>query len=145
MIGTIIRNTGSWYTVKTDDGRLFECKVKGTFRLKGMVGDEFDIRVSREIASRLGLDYTLYLAEEPDEELRGHLGRLLGDTRKWDGTFETVYRRELGGRCKLNGSLADQIGKALMEARVLAYDHGMRVEKTDYKTWLKHIRNDVKL
>lgn len=83
-----------------------------TFRLKGMVGDEFDIRVSREIASRLGLDYSLYLAEEPDEELRGHLGRLLGDTRKWDGTFETVYRRELGGRCKLNGSLADQIGKA---------------------------------
>ena len=40
---------------------------------------------------------------------------------------------------------SDQIGKALMEARVLAYDHGMRVEKTDYKTWLKHIRNDVKL
>jgi len=36
MIGTIIRNTGSWYTVKTDDGRLFECKVKGTFRLKGI-------------------------------------------------------------------------------------------------------------
>ena len=36
MIGTIIRNTGSWYTVKTDDGQLFECKVKGTFRLKGI-------------------------------------------------------------------------------------------------------------
>ena len=36
MIGTIIRNTGSWYTVKTDDGELFDCKVKGTFRLKGI-------------------------------------------------------------------------------------------------------------
>ena len=36
MIGTIIRNTGSWYTVKTDDGQLFDCKVKGTFRLKGI-------------------------------------------------------------------------------------------------------------
>lgn len=83
-----------------------------TFRLKGMAGDEFDIKVSREIASRLGLDYSLYLAEEPDEGLCDHLMRFLGDTRKWDGTFEAVYRRELGGRCKLNGSLADQIGKA---------------------------------
>lgn len=36
MIGTIIRTTGSWYTVRTDDGRLFDCKVKGTFRLKGI-------------------------------------------------------------------------------------------------------------
>ena len=36
MKGTIIKATGSWYTVKTDDGQLFECKVKGTFRLKGI-------------------------------------------------------------------------------------------------------------
>ena len=36
MKGTIIRATGSWYTVRTDDGRLFDCKVKGTFRLKGI-------------------------------------------------------------------------------------------------------------
>ena len=36
MKGLVIRNTGSWYTVKTDDGRLFDCKVKGTFRLKGI-------------------------------------------------------------------------------------------------------------
>ena len=36
MKGTIIRTTGSWYTVRTDDGRLFDCKVKGTFRLKGI-------------------------------------------------------------------------------------------------------------
>ena len=36
MKGLVIKTTGSWYTVKTDDGRLFECKVKGTFRLKGI-------------------------------------------------------------------------------------------------------------
>lgn len=34
--GLVIRNTGSWYTVKTDDGSLFDCKVKGSFRLKGI-------------------------------------------------------------------------------------------------------------
>ena len=36
MKGLVIRNTGSWYTVKTDDGQLLVCKVKGTFRLKGI-------------------------------------------------------------------------------------------------------------
>ena len=36
MRGLIIRNTGSWYTVRTDDCGLFDCKVKGTFRLKGI-------------------------------------------------------------------------------------------------------------
>ena len=36
MIGTIIKATGSWYTVKTDEGQLFDCKVKGLFRLKGI-------------------------------------------------------------------------------------------------------------
>ena len=36
MRGLVIRTTGSWYTVKTDDGQLFDCKVKGTFRLKGI-------------------------------------------------------------------------------------------------------------
>lgn len=36
MTGLIIRNTGSWYTVRTDGGQLFECKVKGNFRLKGI-------------------------------------------------------------------------------------------------------------
>lgn len=36
MHGIVIKNTGSWYTVKTDDGQLVDCKVKGTFRLKGI-------------------------------------------------------------------------------------------------------------
>lgn len=36
MNGLVVKNTGSWFTVRTDDGRLFECKVKGTFRLKGI-------------------------------------------------------------------------------------------------------------
>ena len=36
MKGLVIRNTGSWYTVQTDDGQLLECKVKGNFRLRGI-------------------------------------------------------------------------------------------------------------
>lgn len=36
MTGIVIKNTGSWYVVRTDDGRLFSCKVKGNFRLRGI-------------------------------------------------------------------------------------------------------------
>ncbi len=36
MHGLVIKNTGSWYTVLTDDGQLFDCKVKGNFRIKGI-------------------------------------------------------------------------------------------------------------
>ena len=36
MKGLVIKNTGSWYTVRTDDGQLLDCKVKGNFRIKGI-------------------------------------------------------------------------------------------------------------
>lgn len=50
MEGTVIKNTGSWYIVRLDDGRAIKCKVKGNFRLKGIratnpvtVGDRVSI------------------------------------------------------------------------------------------------------
>lgn len=36
MDGLVIKNTGSWYVVRTDDGREVNCKIKGNFRLKGI-------------------------------------------------------------------------------------------------------------
>lgn len=55
MKGLVIKNTGSWYTVKTDDGRLIESKIKGNFRLKGIrstnpvaVGDRVTIVTNQE-------------------------------------------------------------------------------------------------
>jgi len=50
MKGLVIKNTGSWYVVRTDDGQFFDCKVKGNFRLRGIrstnpvaVGDRVSI------------------------------------------------------------------------------------------------------
>lgn len=55
MKGLVIKNTGSWYTVRTDDGRDVESKVKGNFRLKEIrstnpvsVGDRVDININNE-------------------------------------------------------------------------------------------------
>ena len=41
MNGLVIKNTGSWYTVRTDEGGNVECKIKGNFRLA--VGDRVAI------------------------------------------------------------------------------------------------------
>ena len=61
MKGLVIKNTGSWYTVKTDDGPVVECKIKGNFRLKGIrstnpvaVGDRVVITQGNEGAIERG-------------------------------------------------------------------------------------------
>ena len=36
MKGLVVKNTGSWYTVRKDDDQLLDCKVKGNFRIKGI-------------------------------------------------------------------------------------------------------------
>lgn len=35
MTGLVIKNTGSWYDVRLEDGSLLNCKIKGNLRLKG--------------------------------------------------------------------------------------------------------------
>lgn len=55
MRGIVIKNTGSWYSVRTEDGQIIESKIKGNFRLKGIrstnpvaVGDWVHIVVNQE-------------------------------------------------------------------------------------------------
>lgn len=36
MLGIVYKSTGSWYTVKTDEGDIYECRIKGKFRMKGI-------------------------------------------------------------------------------------------------------------
>ena len=52
MVGVVYKSTGSWYTVKAENGEFFECRIKGKFRIQGIkstnpiaVGDvvEFNI------------------------------------------------------------------------------------------------------
>lgn len=55
MSGMVIRNTGSSFGVLTPGGRLVDCRIKGTFRLKGIrttnpvaVGDRVQIAVNTD-------------------------------------------------------------------------------------------------
>lgn len=50
--GLVIKSTGSWYSVQSNEGEIFECKIKGNFRIKGIkstnpvaVGDRVDFIV----------------------------------------------------------------------------------------------------
>ncbi|WP_163410122.1 ribosome small subunit-dependent GTPase A [Flavobacterium ajazii] len=36
MTGTVYKSTGSWYTVKSENGDFIECRMKGKFRIKGI-------------------------------------------------------------------------------------------------------------
>ena len=55
MRGIVIKNTGSWFDVRTDGGEIVPCKVKGNFRLKGIrstspvvVGDYVSFEKNKE-------------------------------------------------------------------------------------------------
>ena len=72
MRGLVIKNTGSWYTVLTDDGQLVDCKIKGTFRLKGIrstnpvaVGDR--VSISFTVPEPAALDQRSLATEGPQE------------------------------------------------------------------------------
>ena len=53
--GIVIKSTGSWYTVKAENGEKIECKIKGNFRLKGIkstnpiaVGDHVEFKLAEK-------------------------------------------------------------------------------------------------
>ena len=55
MTGTVYKSTGSWYSIKSNSGEFYECRIKGKFRIQGIkstnplaVGDqvEFDLETS---------------------------------------------------------------------------------------------------
>ena len=55
MQGLVIRNTGSFYQVKTSDGEIVNCRIKGKFRIQGIkstnpvaVGDYVTFSVTPE-------------------------------------------------------------------------------------------------
>lgn len=59
--GIVVKSTGSWYTVKTDEGNLIESRIKGNLRLKGIrstnpiaVGDHVELTESNEDSNVIG-------------------------------------------------------------------------------------------
>ncbi|GHC48607.1 ribosome small subunit-dependent GTPase A [Ulvibacter litoralis] len=60
--GVVYKSTGSWYTVKAEDGTFYECRIKGKFRIKGIkstnpvsVGDHVQFEVETKGDETIGI------------------------------------------------------------------------------------------
>ncbi|WP_425077677.1 ribosome small subunit-dependent GTPase A [Psychroserpens sp. S379A] len=67
MTGTVYKSTGSWYTVKTNLGAIYQCRIKGKFRLKGIkstnpitVGDIVDFELETNNDTTTGVINTIH-------------------------------------------------------------------------------------
>lgn len=52
MKGTVYKSTGSWYTVKAENGLFYECRIKGKFRIQGIKSTN-PIAVGDKVAFKL--------------------------------------------------------------------------------------------
>ncbi|MBN4047166.1 GTPase RsgA, partial [bacterium AH-315-P13] len=66
MTGIVYKSTGSWYTIKTLNGKVYECRMKGKFRLKGIkstnpiaVGDYVDFELETKNNSVTGVIHNI--------------------------------------------------------------------------------------
>ena len=62
MTGVVYKSTGSWYTVKTLNGKVYNCRIKGRFRLEGIkstnpiaVGDYVDFELETKNNEETGV------------------------------------------------------------------------------------------
>ena len=60
--GVVYKSTGSWYTVKAENGAFFECRIKGKFRMEGIkstnpvsVGDHVVFEVETKGDETIGI------------------------------------------------------------------------------------------
>ena len=66
MIGTVYKSTGSWYSVKTDEGKFYQCKIKGKLRLENFrstnpvaVGDRVNFSLEYNDEENLGIIHNI--------------------------------------------------------------------------------------
>ena len=62
MTGTVYKSTGSWYSVKTEEGDFYDCKIKGKLRLEKIsstnpivVGDKVDFVIETQDEVSIGV------------------------------------------------------------------------------------------
>ena len=67
MTGIVYKSTGSWYTVKSEQGDFMECRMKGKFRIKGIkstnpiaVGDMVDYELDENSDAVTGTIHNIH-------------------------------------------------------------------------------------
>ena len=67
MTGTVYKSTGSWYSIKAQNGDFYECRIKGKFRIQGIkstnplaVGDSVDFDLETSNNTNTGVINTIH-------------------------------------------------------------------------------------
>jgi ribosome biogenesis GTPase len=67
MTGIVYKSTGSWYSIKSQEGAFYECRIKGKFRIKGIkstnplaVGDRVDFDLETSNNTETGVIKTIH-------------------------------------------------------------------------------------
>ena len=67
MTGLVYKSTGSWYTVKTKLGEVYQCRIKGKFRIKSIkstnpiaVGDLVDFKLETNNNKESGIIHNIH-------------------------------------------------------------------------------------
>lgn len=62
MKGLVYKSTGSWYSVKSENGTFYDCRLKGKFRMGGIkstnpvaVGDHVDFEIEKKSDDTVGV------------------------------------------------------------------------------------------
>jgi len=66
MKGTVYKSTGSWYSVKAENGQFYDCRIKGKFRIQGIkntnpvaVGDTVGFDLEENVDKVIGVIKTI--------------------------------------------------------------------------------------
>jgi len=67
MTGIVYKSTGSWYSIKAQDGTFYDCRIKGKFRIQGIkstnplaVGDVVDFDLETSNNAQTGVIKTIH-------------------------------------------------------------------------------------
>ncbi len=70
MNGIVYKSTGSWYSVKAENGTFYDCRIKGKFRMDGIkstnpvaVGDHVDFQIEKKGDETVGVISHIYERE----------------------------------------------------------------------------------
>lgn len=141
--GQVVRSTGSWYTVRTDSGKIVECKIKGNFRLKGIrstnpvaVGDYVEINTNQEgtaFITAIGDRRNYIIRKSPNLSKQSHIlaanvdQALLIVTISHPETSTTFIDRFLAGAEAYRVPVVIVINKTdLLNANELHYEHMLK-------------------
>jgi ribosome biogenesis GTPase / thiamine phosphate phosphatase len=97
MKGVVVKSTGSWYSVMDANGKYYNCRIKGKFRIQG-------IRTTNPIAVGDNVDFTV-------EDVKDNIGSITGiEERK-----NYIIRKSIN-LSKQSHILAANVGQAFLVA-----------------------------